>query len=167
MSGVRNRSTSRPGRPAWPFLIALVAVVVLLAGACTSPQTPAGSATAAASLAPAKLAVPPDTSAGAELRWLIGAVAHLPVSGEQLQAHFDAAFLTQVGPDELNQTLQPVTGAKLVSIQVSDLNTVAAIVSADGALPRDQVLAHRRQPGPDQRAENQAGHHRAGCCYLG
>jgi uncharacterized protein len=139
MSGVRNRSTSRPGRPAWPFLIALVAVVVLLAGACTSPQTPAGSATAAASLAPAKLAVPPDTPAGAQLRWLIGAVAHLPVSGEQLQAHFDAAFLTQAGPDELNQTLQPVTGVKLVSIQVSDLNTVAAIVSAGGALPRDQV----------------------------
>jgi hypothetical protein len=90
MSGVGNRSTSRPGRPAWPFLIALMGVVVLLAGACTSPRT-TGSATATASMAPVKLVVPPDTSAGAQLRWLIGAVNHLPVSGEQLQAHFDAA----------------------------------------------------------------------------
>jgi len=141
MSGVRNRNTSRPGRPAWPFLIALIAVVVFLVGACTSPRTPpsAGSATAAGSLGPARLVVPPDTLAGAQLRWLIGAVDHLPVSGGQLQAHFDAAFLTQVGADGINQTLQPVTGVKLVSIQVNDLNTVAAIVSAGGALSWDQV----------------------------
>ncbi len=139
MSGVRNRSISRPGRPAWPLLVALMAVVALVAGACTSPQTPTGSATAAAPMAPAKLAIPPDTPAGAQLRWLIGAVAHLPLSGEQLQAHFDAAFLTQVDPAALNQTLQPVTGLKLVSIQVNDLNTVAAIVSTSGALPRAQV----------------------------
>jgi hypothetical protein len=32
-----------------------------------------------------------------------------------------------------------VTGLKLVSIQVNDLNTVAAIVSTSGALPRAQV----------------------------
>jgi beta-lactamase class A len=139
MSGVRHRSTSRPGRPAWPFLIALMAVVAVLAGACTSPQTPAGSAAATGSLAPAKLVVPPDTSAGAQLRWLIGAMAQLPVSSTQLQAHFDPAFLTQVGPAELNQTLQSVTGGKLVSIQVNELNTVAGIVSASGAVPRAQV----------------------------
>jgi hypothetical protein len=141
MSGSGSRRTSGAGRPAWPFLVALVAVVVLLAGACTSPRTstPAGSATAAASTGPAKVVVPPDTSAGAQLRWLIAAVAHLPVSGEQVQAHFDAAFLTQADPAALNETLQPVTGAKLVSIQVSDLNTVAAIVSASAALPRAQV----------------------------
>jgi beta-lactamase class A len=139
MSGVRHRSTSRPGRPAWPFLIALMAVVAMLAGACTSPQTRAGSATATASLAPAKLAVPPDTPAGAQLRWLIGAVAQLPVSGGQLQAHFDAAFLTQIGAAELNQTLQSVAGGKLVWIQVNELNTAAAIVSAGGAVPRAQV----------------------------
>jgi beta-lactamase class A len=141
MSGVRNRRTSRPGRPAWPFLIALMAVVALLAGACTSPQTqtPTGSGTVPVSMGPAKLVVPPDTPAGAQLRWLIEAVDHLPVSGEQLQAHFDAAFLTQAGPDGINQTLQPLTGIKLVSIQVSDLNTLAAVVSASAALPRAQV----------------------------
>jgi beta-lactamase class A len=139
MSGVRNRSTGRPSRPAWPLLIALTAVVALVAGACTSPQTPKGSATPAAPIAPAKLAIPPDTPAGAQLRWLIGAVAQLPVSGEQLQAHFDAAFLTQVDPATLNQTLQSVTGLKLVSIQVDDLSTLAAIVSTSGALPRAQI----------------------------
>ena len=121
-------------------MAALIAVIVLLAGACTSPPTPgpAGSA-AVASMGSAKVVVPPDTSAGAQLRWLIAAVAHLPVPGEQVQAHFDAAFLTQASPAALNQTLQPVAGVKLVSIQVSELNTVAAIVSASGALRRAQV----------------------------
>ena len=141
MSGLGNRSTSRPGRPAWPFLAALMATVVVLAGACTSPRTPtpAGPVTAAASTGPAKAMVPPDTSAGAQLGWLIAAAAHLPVSGEQVQAHFDAAFLTQADAAAINQTLQPVAGVKLLSIEVSDLNTVAAIVSASGALSQAQV----------------------------
>ena len=55
---------SRSGRSAWPFLVALSATVVLLAGACGSP---AASAPAAAA-APAKAVVPPDTPTGVQLR---------------------------------------------------------------------------------------------------
>ena len=133
MSGRYTRSRSGPGRSAWPGLVALGAAVALLIAAC-SPAAPAptGSATAV-STRPAKVVLPPDTSAGAQLRWLLGAAAHLPVPDGQVRAHFDAAFLAQVGPAVLNQALQAVTGAELLSIQVSELNTVVAIISAGGA----------------------------------
>jgi beta-lactamase class A len=40
----------------------------------------------------------------------------------------------------LNQALQAVVSVKLIWIQVSELNTVVAIVSGDGTVPRTQVL---------------------------
>ena len=40
MSGLYSRSNSRPGRSAWPFLVALIAAVVLSAAACSSPGAP-------------------------------------------------------------------------------------------------------------------------------
>ena len=126
---------SRPGRPAWPLLVALIVAVALLASACSPPRTPtpARSATSASSTRAAKVVAPPDTSAGAQLRWLLAAMAHLPLSGEQVRAHFDAAYLAEVSPAVLNQALQAVAGSALVSIRVNELNTVDAIVSAGGA----------------------------------
>jgi beta-lactamase class A len=137
MSGLGGRN--RPGRSAWPFLVALLVAVVLLASACTSPGPPAPARSAAAApTVPAKVVVPPDTQAGAQLRWLIAALAHLPMSDGQVRAHFDAAFLAQDSPVVLNQELQAVAGVKLLSIQVSELNTVVAIVSAGGAIQQAQ-----------------------------
>jgi beta-lactamase class A len=126
---------SRPGRPAWPLLVALIVAVALLASACSPPRppTPARSATSASSTRAAKVVAPPDTSAGAQLRWLLAAMAHLPLSDEQVRAHFDAAYLAEVSPAVLNQALQAVAGGALVSIRVNELNTVDAIVSAGGA----------------------------------
>ena len=140
MPGLCSRRSGRRGHPAWPFLV-LIASVVLLAAACSSPgtPTPAGPTTAAASAGPAKAVIPPDTPAGAQLRWLIAAVAHLPMSGAQVRAHFDAAFLAQVSPAMLNQGLQGATGVKLLSIQVSEPSTLVAIVSTSGVIPRAQV----------------------------
>jgi hypothetical protein len=139
MSGRWSRS--RPGRSAWPFLVALIVAVALLATACTSPgrPAPAGPTTAAASTGPAKAVIPPDTPAGTQLRWLITAVAHLPVSDAQARAHFDAAFLAQSGPAVLNQALQSVTGIKLLSIQTSEPSTLVATVSSGGEVSRAQV----------------------------
>ena len=143
MSGLCSRSGSRgrPGRSAWPFLVALIVAVVLPTSACSpsAVPAPAGSAATPASTRPAKVVVPPDTSAGAQLRWLLAAMAHLPISGGQVRAHFDAAFLAEFSPAVLNQALQAVTGAELLSIQVSELNTVAAIVSVGGAAAQVQV----------------------------
>jgi beta-lactamase class A len=141
MSGRCSRRRGRPGRPAWPFLVALMAALVLPASACSAPgpSAPARTATAATSTRPAEIVVPPDTSAGAQLRWLLAEAAHLPLSGAQVGAHFDTSFLAEVSPDALNQALQAVTGTELLSIQVSELNTVAAVVSAGTAAARSQV----------------------------
>ena len=141
MSGPCSRSKSRPSRSAWPFLVALIVAVTLPVSACSPPggPAPARSATAVAPTRPAKVVVPPDTSAGAQLRWLLAAMAHPPVSDGQVRAHFDAAFLAQVSPAVLNQALQALTGAELLSVQVSELNTVLAIVSARGAAAPAQI----------------------------
>ena len=139
MSGRRSRTGSRPGRSAWPFLVVAVG---LLASACSpaGAPTPTGSATAAVTTRPAKVVAPPDTAAGAQLRWLLAATAQLPVSDSQVRAHFDAAFLAQDDAAVLNQSLQAVTGAVVRSVQVSELNTVVAIVSARGAAPTEVWL---------------------------
>ena len=139
MSGRRSRTGSRPGRSAWPLLVVAVG---LLASACSpaGAPTPAGSATVAATTRPAEVVAPPDTAAGAQLRWLLAATAHLPVSDGQVRAHFDAAFLAEDDAAVLNQSLQAVTGAEVRSIQVSELNTVVAIVSARAAAPTEVWL---------------------------
>jgi hypothetical protein len=62
------------------------------------------------------------------------------VSDSQVRAHFDAAFLAQDDAAVLNQSLQAVTGAVVRSVQVSELNTVVAIVSARGAAPTEVWL---------------------------
>ena len=123
MSGRRSRTGSRPGCSAWPLLVVAVG---LLASACSpaGAPTPAGSATVAATTPPAEVVAPPDTAAGAQLRWLLAATAHLPVSDGQVRAHFDAAFLAEDDAAVLNQSLRAVTGAEVRSIQVSELNTV-------------------------------------------
>ncbi len=126
---------SRPGRSARPFLAALSTTVVLLAAACGSP----GASASAAAAAPAKAVVPPGTTAGVQLRWLIAAMARLPLSGAQVRAHFDTAFLAQVSPAALNQALQAMVSLRLLSIRLSELSTVVADVSIGGAGPPAQV----------------------------
>jgi beta-lactamase class A len=142
MSELRSRGSGRRGRSVWPLLVALMVAVALLVTASGSPRAvaPEGPAVASASSLPARAAVPPDTLAGAQLRWLIAAVAHLPISDAQVRAHFDQAFLAQIGPAALNQALEEVIGIKLLSIEVSDLGTLVARVSAYGGVSQAQVL---------------------------
>jgi Beta-lactamase enzyme family/ORF 12 gene product N-terminal len=78
-----------------------------------------GRAAAAASSPPAFISTAvPDAPVGRQLAWLLGAVADLPWSGEVIEAHFDAGFLAQIGPDELNAFLAPLQplGASLLGV---------------------------------------------------
>jgi beta-lactamase class A len=131
---------NRSGRPAWPFLVALSATVVLLAGACGSPGASAPGGRSAAVAAPAKAVVPPDTTAGVQLRWLMAAMPRLPMSDRQVRGHFDAAFLAQISPAVLNQALQAMVSLRLLSIRVSELSTVVADVSTGDPGPPAQVF---------------------------
>ena len=96
------RKNTRRGRPAWPVRAALVVAVALLAGACTSARTPTPLGTVTFAPQPTQGVSPPGTPAGAQLRWLIAAVAHLPLSDTQVRAHFDPSFLAEVGQAGLN-----------------------------------------------------------------
>jgi beta-lactamase class A len=125
-----NRRSGRRGYRASPFVVVLMIAAVLSTAACSSP----GPATAG----PVKAVIPPGTPAGTQLRWLLAAVAHLPISGAQVRAHFDAAFLAQISPAMLNQALQSVGSVKLLSIQVNEPDTLVALVST-GVLPRAQA----------------------------
>jgi hypothetical protein len=147
MDALCGQRSGRRGRRLWPLLAALITAAVLLITACSSPEppTPAGPATARASTGPGKAVTPPDTPAGAQLGWLIAAMAHLPISDADVRAHFDAGYLAMVNPAVLNQWLQAVNewlqaeaGAKLVSIKVDQPSMVAAGVSG-GAGPRARV----------------------------
>jgi beta-lactamase class A len=134
MLGPDSRRRGARGRAARPFLVAPLLAVVLLAAACTSAGTQTivpPPPTAAASTGPAKIA-PPQTPAGAQLRWLTAELARLPMSDAQVRAHFDAAFLTQVSPAVLNQTLEAAIRLDLLSIQISEPSTLVVNVLAGG-----------------------------------
>src|SRR5579863_8409906 len=90
----------------------LLLALALLTSACTSTSVSVPAP-------PARAVVPPGTSAGVQLRWLLAATARLPVPDGQVRAHFDAAFLAASSPAVVNQALGAVTGATLASIQVS------------------------------------------------
>ena len=84
---------------------------------------------------------PARYAAGAQLRWLIAAAAHLPLSDAQIRAHFDAAFLAQVSPTLINEALlQEAITIRLMAVTVSELSTVVADVSTYHGSSRAQVL---------------------------
>jgi beta-lactamase class A len=116
-----------------------VGASVLLAAACTSSRAPASLPPAHVSTGPAKAVVPPDTPAGNQLRWLIAAMARLPLPDAEVRSHFDAAFLAQVSPAALNLVLESAISLDLLSIRVSEPGTLVASVSAGGAGEQDQV----------------------------
>jgi len=134
MRGPDRRRSGTRGRAGRPFLVILLLAAVLLAAACTGSQKPASvnETTAAPSASPARTVAPPATPAGAQLRWLTAELARLPMSGAQVRAHFDTAFLAQVSPAALNQTLEAVIRIDLLSIQVSQPTTLVVNVLAGG-----------------------------------
>jgi len=143
MSELRALRSVKRGRAARPFLAALTVTVALLAAACTSPkpQAPSGLPTAARSPQPASSVSPPDTPAGAQLRWLIAAAAHLPLSDAQVRAHFDPAFLAQVSPPLINEgLLQDAISIRLLAVKVTEPSTLVADVSTYHGHSRAQVL---------------------------
>jgi beta-lactamase class A len=135
MSWLGSGRSGRRDHPASLFPVVLMAAVVLLAAGCSST----GPVTGGASTGPVKAVVAPDTPAGTQLRWLIAAAAHPPLSGAKVRAHFDAAFLAQISPTVLNQGLRAVVIVRLLSIDVSEPRTLVVIASTSGVLSRAQI----------------------------
>ena len=59
----------------------------------------------------------PDAPVGRQLTWFLRAVADLPWSRQLIQDHFNAGFLAQISPDEINSFLAglPALGASVPS----------------------------------------------------
>jgi hypothetical protein len=143
-----SRGSGARVRRVWPLLAAVVTAVVLLAAACSSPvvPTPEGGATSSSSTGPGTAVMPPDTPAGVQVGWLIGAMANLPIPDAQVREHFDAGLLAMVSPAALNEWLEAVNewlqagaGPKLVSIRVDEQTMVVGVVSGGGAGPQARV----------------------------
>jgi beta-lactamase class A len=83
----------------------------------------AGSTLAACSATTSPATSPTTSPAGAQARWLIPAMADLPLGAAELRAHFAASFLAQLGPAAINQALQRIGEVTLVSSRVSQPGT--------------------------------------------
>ncbi|GIH77933.1 serine hydrolase [Planobispora longispora] len=100
------RPTSRPTR--------LLALAVALATVPLATLATAGNAAAAAA-APAIVAAPeiPDSPAGRQLRWFLGAPDRAPLAESEVAEHFNAAYLKQMTVEGFNTFLSQVKGLKL------------------------------------------------------
>jgi len=69
---------------------------------------------------------------GVQARWLLATAAHPPISGANVTAHFDKAFLAQVTPSQLNAALAGVTSLRLDAITTATPSSLVMTVTANG-----------------------------------
>jgi beta-lactamase class A len=119
----------------------VVAAATMLCAGCGSSKPAAASTSRTTSSAPT--AAFPNTPAGAQIRWLIGAAEHLPIPSGSVRVHFDAAVLARIDPSQLNQALASVgtmlggSGAvRLATIEVGKPRQLVATVARVGGPPR-------------------------------
>ena len=70
----------------------------------------------------------PETRAGSQLAWLLQAMGHLPVGLSQVEAHFDAQYLSQTPPAQLNVQLEKIGAVNLRSVVASQSIGVSGVV---------------------------------------
>jgi len=99
------------------FSLVLVAVGTTLAGA---PESAAST-----------LVTVPSTPVGGQLQWLLSINA-LPLSTSEISGHFDAAFLAQISPAQLNEALSTLSEAgslQLLGLSHPGPTSLTALVS--------------------------------------
>ena len=99
------------------FAAAVISAV--LAASVLAACSGGGSVAPSSSTAAHPAVTLPDTPAGAQARWLIAAMTHLPIGAAALRAHFDAGFLVPVSPASINRMLRGIGGVTLASSRVS------------------------------------------------
>jgi Beta-lactamase enzyme family/ORF 12 gene product N-terminal len=124
--------------------LALAAAGILTAtAACsgTAQKPPAPTATASASTPGTTNTVTlPGTPPGAQARWLLGAIGHLPIPATAVTAHFDQAFLAQLPPSRLNADLAGVRSLRADSVVLSTSEFIILAVTANGQTPLDTTV---------------------------
>ena len=146
--GLSHGSTGRLawGKAAMPMWRAGLSVVLAgaVAGCTGSPgSTGQGPAATAASPSPAFISrTAPDGPVGRQLTWFLRAVADVPWSPLLIRAHFDAGYLAQTSPGQLNSDVAslgedvPSSGASLTGVlwqdPASDPDSLQAVASFGG-----------------------------------
>ncbi len=135
MRGAKRARTARP--LALTILLgALVGAVLVFGQPAVGSAPPSTSRGVVAPRAIDAAATSPATPVGHQLDWLLGATAELPLSDAEISAHFDTAFLAQVGPTDLNSVLAglgppgPMTLLGVSETGSTSLQAVVAIGSA-------------------------------------
>jgi beta-lactamase class A len=142
--------------------VALAAAGILTAtAACSGSAQQAATHTTSANQAQRQNQSLPGTPPGVQARWLLGALAHLPIPAAELTAHFDHVFLTKIPPAQLNATLARITNVRLNAVALSTsefvlLNatvngqrqTVTVDVDAHGLINGLQLAPAPPQPAP-------------------
>jgi beta-lactamase class A len=120
---------------------AALAAAGILSGtaACSGTvSTPAASTSASAGTAAATAL--PGTTPGAQARWLLGAIAHLPIPAAAVTAHFDQVFRANLPAAQLNAALAQVNGLRLDTVLTSTSEFVTLAVTDNGQ-PRTVALS--------------------------
>ena len=135
MMAVTLRAGRRISWERWTVVVAFVFSLVLAAVVGT---TLAGAPESAAST-PVTV---PSTPVGTQLKWLLSITA-LPLSTSEIDAHFDAAFLAQVSPAQLNAALSTLSEAgslELLGLSHLGPTSLTALVSFGTTAAYDATL---------------------------
>jgi len=85
----------------------------------------------------------PGTPAGRQARWLVGALAHLPIPAAQIRAHFDQGSLAHVpapATAALNASFAGLRRLRVDSIAASTADAVELIVTVNGTRKHDAEI---------------------------
>jgi len=141
---------SRPARThrALRLVTLVVAVIVLGSGAASRSSSPGGAVRL------------PNTPAGLQARWLLGALSHLPIPAGEITARFDRGYLTLVpapAAGALNASFASIHRLRTDSITTSTPDSVVFVVTVNAKtklIARVSVdakgsisLLHTRQDG--------------------
>ncbi|MGZ6669464.1 MAG: serine hydrolase [Solirubrobacteraceae bacterium] len=111
----------------WRGLLALATSCVI--AACGSAHHgPSRSVAKPASTSTTAPAAVPGTPAGAQLRWLLGAVGR-PIPDTVVRAHFDPSFLAVFSPATVSGALTSVGELHLVSVTTSRARSLVVVVT--------------------------------------
>ena len=107
----------------------ILSATAACSGSAQQPPSPTATASATTGTTAATL---PATPPGAQARWLLGAIAHLPIPAAAITAHFAPVFVAKVSPAQLNAVLAHVTSLRLDSVLTSTSEFVALAVTDNG-----------------------------------
>ena len=107
----------------------ILSATAACSGSAQQPPSPTATASATTGTTAATL---PGTPPGAQARWLLGAIAHLPIPAAAITAHFAPVFVAKIPPAQLNAVLAHVTSLRLDAVLTSTSEFVTLAVTDNG-----------------------------------